>query len=563
MRVFRQFNQLLDKNDKLFLAILFALSLVLSVIETIGVGAIMPFVAFLAEPNIITQNSYSACFYELFGFSSPNSFVAAFGVAILLFYLFRGLFSLFYSYLLNHFCFGRYHIFANKLFSKYLLMPYKNYTQKNSATLSKTITNEALHLSNALQAALMMVVEVFTTVLIYIVLLIIDHQMTLILSAVLGAMVLLIMRILKRFTKKEGEKRAVAMEHFFRILGESFGSFKLLKLSPNSIKASSKLTAATKQLAHANTVKFTLDMVPRNVLEMMGFGVLIGIVLYLIWAFENIALIIPTISMYALALYRVLPAANRILANYNALVFYTPSVDIVATELGIMSEKIGFNEVDFNKNIELKGVSFEYESGKPVLNSINLTIKKGDKIAITGPSGSGKTTLIDLIIGLHEPKEGEILVDDEILNSDKLASWRAKIGYIPQNIYLFDGTICDNVAFGYEVDEKRIIECLKRAKIWEFIKDKNGLDTKVGEGGVQLSGGQKQRIGIARALYNEPEILVLDEATSALDSEIESEIMSEIYSIAKDKTLIIIAHRLSTIEHCDRVIKIKDGAILG
>jgi ABC-type multidrug transport system fused ATPase/permease subunit len=195
------------------------------------------------------------------------------------------------------------------------------------------------------------------------------------------------------------------------------------------------------------------------------------------------------------------------------------------------------------------------------LNSINLTINKGDKIAFVGKSGSGKSTLVDLIIGLYQPSQGELCIDGVPINKSNLQNWRSQIGYIPQQVYLFDGTIAENVCFGRKIDQSLLEKTLKQANIFNFLQGKQGVKTIVGEGGIQLSGGQKQRIAIARALYGQPEILVLDEATSALDDKTEKKIMHEIYQISQNKTLIIIAHRLSTIKRCDVVYEIKNKTI--
>jgi ABC-type multidrug transport system fused ATPase/permease subunit len=190
-------------------------------------------------------------------------------------------------------------------------------------------------------------------------------------------------------------------------------------------------------------------------------------------------------------------------------------------------------------------------------------VQKGEKVAVTGESGSGKSTLIDVLIGVHNPENDVLYVDDVAVTNANIQSWRNKIGYIPQSIYLFDGTVGENVSFGSVANKDRIIEALKMANIWNFLQERGGIDTKVGEGGIQLSGGQKQRIGIARALYTDPDVLVLDEATSSLDSETEARIMDEIYSLSADKTLIVIAHRLSTVERCGRWIELEDGRLTG
>ncbi|MDE7448505.1 MAG: ATP-binding cassette domain-containing protein, partial [Helicobacter sp.] len=179
-----------------------------------------------------------------------------------------------------------------------------------------------------------------------------------------------------------------------------------------------------------------------------------------------------------------------------------------------------------------------------------------------GESGGGKSTLVDLIIGLYRPNAGEVCVDNVPLTLDNIKSWRAKVGYIPQNVYLFDGSVADNIVFGRDYDEERLVSVLRQAGMLEILQQKEGLATQVGEGGNLFSGGQKQRIAIARALYGNPEILVLDEATSALDMQTEAMIMDSIYAASEQKTLLIIAHRLSTIEHCESVYRLKAGEII-
>ena len=330
----------------------------------------------------------------------------------------------------------------------------------------------------------------------------------------------------------------------------------MIKLIQNEEKLYNEFSNASYGYARANIINATLNQLPKLSLETIGFGVLVGIVVYVLFKYKDASFVLPIVSMYALALYRILPALNRILSGYNIILFFSKSLDIMYRELNYILPKEGMDLINFNEKIELKNIYFEYTKNKKVLENISLIINKGDKIAFIGESGSGKSTLVDLIIGLYKPLKGEIFVDGEKLTISNIKSYRSKVGYIPQSIYLFDGTVGENVAFGYEYDKEKIIEVLKKANIYDFLSSKEGVDTLVGDGGIQLSGGQKQRIGIARALYSDPEILVLDEATSALDSETEAKIMDEIYKVGSDKTLLIIAHRLSTIEKCNKVIKL-------
>lgn len=224
------------------------------------------------------------------------------------------------------------------------------------------------------------------------------------------------------------------------------------------------------------------------------------------------------------------------------------------------------SDIDFQKDISVENLIFSYpKSDKPVLNEINLQIPKNTSVAFIGPSGSGKTTLADLILGVLDPQAGKILVDGEDIQSGMI-SWHKKLGYIPQSIYIMDDTLRNNVAFGIsekEIDDTKIWKALEEAQLKEFVETlEDGLNTNIGEGGMRLSGGQRQRIGIARVLYNDPQILILDEATSALDIETESAVMEAIENFNGNKTMIIIAHRLSTVKNCDIVYKVDNHNVV-
>ncbi|QPI05819.1 ABC transporter ATP-binding protein/permease [Campylobacter concisus] len=550
------------RQEKKNFIILIFMSIFLSIIETVGISAIMPFITLASDPSKIVSNKYSKMVYDFFEFSTTTNFMIFFGLFLISFYIFRAIYSIFYNYILNKFAFGRFHAFAFRLFKNYTNLPYKRFVKRNSAELIKTIVNEASNLSFYMQSLLLMFSEFFTVVLLYALLLLMDWKMTLVLTILLGAKVLFLLFFLKKRIEKEGTRRSTMQSKFYKILNETFGNFKIIKLIQNEEKLYSEFLSTSHGYAKANIVSNTLNQLPRLSLETIGFSVLIGIVVYVLFKYNDASFVLPIISMYALALYRILPALNRILSNYNALLFLSSSLDIVYSDLSYTPQTEGKDFIDFKNKIELTNVSFEYNKNKKVLENINIIINKGDKVAFVGESGSGKSTLVDLIIGLYKPLSGEIVIDDKKLTTDNVKSYRSKVGYIPQSIYLFDGTVGENVAFGYEYNKEKIIEVLKKANIYDFLSSKEGIDTLVGDGGIQLSGGQKQRIGIARALYSDPEILVLDEATSALDNETEAKIMDEIYETSQDKTLLIIAHRLSTIERCDRKIMLSNGKII-
>lgn len=537
------------------------MSVFLSLIETIGITAIMPFITLAADPEKIFNNVYSDQTYKLLDFQNTNSFIIAFGFCLIIFYIFRAIYSVVYATVTSYFTYTRYRDFSFRLFNNYLSLPYKDYVTKNSSILTQSITNEASNLTAFIQSFLLLFAELFTVIFLYIFLLYANFKMTIVLSVLLLIKVFFLTKSISKFVKKQGEKKTKLQTIFFKTLSETFGNFKLIKLRSDNTALLKDFDNVLKELTKTYTRYTTLQQLPKSMLETLGFILLISIILYVVFKDNNPAYILPVISMYALALYRMLPALNRIIGYYSNMIFYSNSLDLVHSELTYSLPVEGSEMIYFENKIELQNITFEYNSEKPIFKDLNLTIYKNDKIAFIGESGSGKSTLVDIIIGIYKPQHGKVLIDGQELTDECVKSWRTKIGYIPQSIYLFDGSVADNVVFGSEYNEEKLIDVLKKANIYSFLQEKEGIETMVGEGGVQLSGGQKQRIGIARALYIEPEILVLDEATSALDNEVESKIMDEIYDIAEDKTLVIIAHRLSTIERCEKQIKIINGQL--
>lgn len=562
IKTISKLRSLLTQRDKQFLLGLFLFSIVISVIETAGISVIMPFIAVATDFDLIQTNEYYSKVYNMFGFDNDVKFVIAFGVVLIFFYIFRSMINLLYFHMLTRFTQTRYYLLAYRLFENYMGLPYKDFIGRNSSTMTKSIISEASNLTNLISAVLLMMSEVFIIIFIYSMMLYVNYKITFLLTVVLVLNAVLMIKTVSVKIKKAGAIRAQMQKRFFEIINRSFGNFKLIKLQSNDKEILKDFGDASFKFAQANITNTTLGHVPRLFLEAVGFGIIVFIITYLVWKYQHdISGVLGIISMFVLALYRLLPSVNRIMSSYNQILFNYRSLDIVHNDLMYDSEDLGEEKVSFKKEIHIKDLSFEYEENKPVLKDINLTIKKGAKIAFIGESGSGKSTLVDIIIGLYKPKYGKITIDNILVNDLNIKSLRSTVGYIPQSVYLFDGTVGENVAFGSDYDENRVDEALKKAKIYDFLNTKEGQATLVGEGGVMLSGGQKQRIAIARALYTDPEILVLDEATSALDDATEKEIMDEIYSISDDKTLLIIAHRLSTIDRCELVYRLNNGEI--
>lgn len=549
-------RSLLTRRDKIILLGLFFATIAYSVIETFSVSIIMPFISFASNPNLITSHSISHGIYTFFGFKDTFEFMIAFSVALIVFYIFRMLYAIAFTYAQNRFAYKKFHFFAYRLFSKAVEINYDDFVKRKLDRVRANIAQESSRASMYVQSLLQMFGEFFTIGILYVLLLITSWKMTLALTIIVGLQVFLVIKILGKKIEIMGQVRSAMNTRFNEIISKTFGNFKIIKLKGNQKQVFEEFEEASMKRTNAEILTQTILTTPRFLLESLGFSILIGCVAYILVAYRDVDAVLPIISMYALALYRILPAVSRILSTYNLMGYCAHSVALVYEDLLYHTDYEDNEPCAFEKSIELKGVTFGYEPNKAILRDFSLTIHKGDKIAFCGESGAGKSTLVDLIIGIYKPQQGVIYIDGKELNNHNLRSWRKKIGYIPQTIYLFDGSVAENVAFGSEMNEDRVIEACKKANIYEFLQEHGGIYTRVGEGGLLLSGGQKQRIGIARAIYDNPEILVLDEATSALDTATEEKIMDEIYDVAQNKTLLVIAHRLNTIERCERRVEI-------
>jgi len=557
----KKLNEILSKRDKLFLYALFLFSLLIALIETIGVSIIMPYISLANDLTQIEQNVYYTYVYDYFRFNDPIRFVIIFGVFIVFFYILRAIINASYMYYIMRFTFSRYDIIVNKLFKNYLKMPYKDFVKSNTSVLTKTIINEASYITELFKATLLFASETLVFVFIYSILLYVDYEVILGITILIGVIGLFVFTTISKITKKKGKEREIHQKHFYEILNKNFNNIKMLKLQSLEC-ALSDFSKASKLYTGTVMIRSTIQHFPRLIFEAIGFSIVSLMIIFFLYRYNtDISSHYATLTVFILGLYRLLPSITRIFLNFNSILFYYKSLDLIHSDFNLKQEELGNSVVGFSNTIRLNNIAFSYKEDHKLINNLSLEILKNEKVAFIGESGSGKSTLIDIIMGLHQTTEGSIYIDNTELNDNNLNSWREHFGYIPQSVYLFDGTVAENIAFGLDIDENKVIEVLNKANIWKMLEQKDGLYTKVGEGGVMLSGGQKQRIAIARALYKNPDILVLDEATSALDDETENKIMNEIYDLAENKTLIIIAHRLSTIRRCEKVYEMRNGQL--
>jgi len=554
------------RNDKKLVSWILFLTLLKTAVETVGISLMMPFIQISMNFDEIHENKYYEMVYSFLDINLEQNFVLLFGAFLLVFFLLRSFYTIFYTYTLSKFTKRFYLLVVEKLYHSYLGLSYRDFIDRNSSRMKQVVTQEAQNSEAFVSTLITTFSDLLTIIVVYIVLLYIDWKITIVFTLVLVINVVLLKRTITPRIKKKGAEKTELHRSMYKTLDETFGNFKMIKLRSSEESTEKVFGTLMQRLVRLAITNGVLIILPRLFLEFISFGLIISIIMYWIMEYnENVSRFLGILTVFFFAIYRLMPSINRVFQSYNNLNFLKKSLEIVSEHILERKEDFGDEKVSLTSEIVLNNLNFEYIQDKPILKDINLTIHKGENVAFVGPSGSGKSTIVDIIIGLYNPTSGSIEISGQTLDESNKRSWRKQVGYIPQDIFLLDATVSENVAMEPldELDEERVIEVLKEAYLYDFlVEHQEGLATIVGDKGVKLSGGQKQRIAIARALYHDPEILVLDEATSALDTATEIEIMKNIYEAGADKTLLMIAHRLSTIENCDTIYTLEHGKII-
>jgi ABC-type multidrug transport system fused ATPase/permease subunit len=527
----------------------------------LGVASIMPLIAMITSPDYVFSNEKVLWFYKVFNFDDERKFAVIFTLILFIFQTIRALFGIFFSYALNKKSFSIYNSVATRLLKIYLRQDYIKFTNRNSADFIKAITEDAQNITSIIQALLRIIAEAFVLLFVYLMLIIFNLSITLLVTLILGIVVTLITKKITPKIKIEGHKKNDIRLDIFKLLNKAFSNFKTIRIMRVEDVIFKDFGILSRGFSRVGVTASVYSQLPKIIMEYIGYVIIFSIIIFSLMYEGTFSMSAALISVFAVSLHRMLPAVTKIVNDLNLILFMGKSVDIVNAELKIESASVEPGVISFNKSIVLDGVSFSYNSSNEIIKDFNLVIRKGEKVAIIGESGIGKSTIADLIVGLIGPASGKVKVDNVVLDEKMKSDWNKRIGYISQNIYLFDGTVAENVSFGRVYSEGKVMEALRKAKILDFVMAEGGLQNIVGEGGIRLSGGQRQRIGIARVLYSDIELLILDEATSALDAATELEIMREIYSLVDSMhlTMIIITHRLSIISGCDKIINLSDS----
>ncbi len=572
MKTVNMLRYIFDKKQKItVLKILFQI-IIGTILELVGVTAVLPFIEVAMDADKIHINKAIELLYDFFRFESIQDYLAFMAILLILIYILKNFFLVYLNYNIYRFNYDNQRLVAKKLLDTYLKEPYIFFLNHNSADLVRNIKEDTIGLFDTIIASMQLLAEGMVTLVLFLYLLYKDKTITLTVGVVLILFVFFVMKKIKHNVEMCGSNVRLSKGGMTKWILQTFGGIKETLILGRTDFFEKKVDEQYCLYSNSQKKYQVLSYIPKPLLETICVGTILFAIIIKLQMGVSPDYFVSTVAIFAVAAFRLLPAFNRITIYINRIHFGKPSLIAVYDDLRdienhvTIEEKRGDNRTKFEESIEIIGVDYKYpDSNSYVLKDIGLKILKNKSVAFIGASGAGKTTLADVILGLLDPQSGDILVDGvSVLNS--IENWRMCLGYIPQTIFLLDDTIKANIAYGLEensVDETKLKKAIEDAQLKEFIDSlEDGLNTVIGERGVRLSGGQRQRIGIARALYNDPEVLILDEATSALDNDTESAVMEAIDSLSGRKTLIIIAHRLSTIKNCDYVYEITPNGII-
>jgi HlyD family secretion protein len=581
LRLAKELFALLTKDQRRRYLSLQVMMVFMAFMELLGVASIGPFMALVADMQLLETNEFLNSIYVASGVSTHTDFLFITGLVVLLMLGLASILSMITTWRLSLFAFSVGTEISDRLYHYYLRKDWLFHASGSSAQLTKQIATESLRVTNFIilpfiQMNARLVLAVFISVSIFI-----YNPLIATIGVVLFASgYVIIYRVIRKRIALYGKHVSITSTDRFRLMNEGFGGIKDVLLYDRRHDFVHQFKTSGKLFARAQGTNTALSQAPRYLMELLAFGAMISLVLVLLTTRNgDLSQVLPVLAVYALAGFKLLPALQQIYHSVTTIRGNTAAFDSIKEDLlasltidskqGTTSGTASNQKIDLAKfqNIRLNRVSFTYPNkGMPALDNINIDIPINSTVGFVGESGSGKSTAIDLLLGLISPNTGHLMLDDLVINGKNRQAWQQHIGFVPQSIFLSEGSVAENVAFGLcseDIDLVKVKQAIKLANLESLVDSlSEGLNTRVGERGVQLSGGQRQRIGIARALYNQADILVFDEATSALDGITEKVIMDAIQELSGQKTIVMIAHRLKTVKNCDIIYFMEEGRVI-
>jgi ATP-binding cassette, subfamily B, bacterial PglK len=563
---YRKISGILSSSQKKKYAVQLILTLFGMVLESLGLGLLIPTISLIINPDFLESLSTEYGIHFFNSFSYETSLVIILSIMGSL-YLVKTLYLTYVIDRQNKFLFGLNAFISKLLYSKYLKQSYTFFLETNTAEVTKNIMVEVQLLTKYFIALMHLFNESLLLLTVFLTLILIEPIGVL----SIGALFLLFGYFYFRLTNKRiflyGEKRKEFDGKISKLILEGYGGSKEIKLLGRENYFIYYFNELNDQKKIISANQTTLTQLPRLYVELLAFLSVIGLVGVMLFQDQPTAQIISKVGVFVVAIFRVIPSYSKITVALQNIKYNSVALDVIHQKFQKLTieEKTDEYQIEFNDQIEFDTVYFQYATSEnEVLKNLNFKINKGETVGFIGSSGAGKSTVIDLLNGLLVPSRGEIKVDGISIRKC-LKTWQGKIGYVPQQNFLTDASIASNIAFGLpieKINQQKLSQAIKKAELESFIDSlPQGVETTVGERGLQISGGQMQRIGIARALYNDPEVLIFDEATSALDEKTEKNVLSAIRELKKSKTIIVITHRKNALYDCDRVFHIENGKL--
>lgn len=579
IKILKRLNILLDKKQKRKMVLIVFLMLIGGVLESLSISAVIPVMEILINPDAVNTNKYMAWIYNTLHLTSSMQFTLIMLLMLVLAFVLKNLFLFFQNMVQLKFVYTNQFATSRRMMINFMKRPYEYYLGAETAVIQRNITSDVNNMYALILTILQLTSEVVVFACLAAVLLIADAAMVLTISGLLVVVLVVIKVVLKPIMYKAGQDNQDYYSGLFKWIEEAVMGIKEIKVANKEHYFINEYAKCGEGYVGAVQKYNIYNSTPRLLIETICIAGLAGYMSVVLMNGASMEEMVPQLSVFTVAAMRLLPSANRINNYSTSISYFEPFLwnvsehlqteihdDNVVYDENVYRQKKEVEKLPVNKEIELNDITYKYpNTEKLIFNHANLTIPIGSAVGIVGPSGSGKTTMVDVLLGLLQLQTGTIKADGVDVQTN-YEGWLKNVGYIPQTIFMIDDNIRKNVAFGFaddEIDDEKVWAALKEAQLDEFVIGlPEGLDTGIGERGIRISGGQRQRIGIARALFEDPEVLVLDEATSALDGETEAAIMDSINRLHGKKTLIIIAHRLTTIEKCDMVFRVEDGNII-
>lgn len=571
IRELRKIWAIFTPSERRKAAWMLVLVILMAVAETGGVLSIMPFLSVLSRPAVIHENAWLSALYDGLGFRHARDFIMALGLASIGIVLASSTFKTITLHLINRFIHLERHSISARLLSRYLHQPYTFFLARNASVLSRNVLSEVDQLLfNLIQPLSKLIAQGSVLLAMLLLIFIYNPVIAICFVTVVGLLYGTIYGLVRKRLARIGKERQTANGHRFQACREVLDGIKDVKVTHSADAYQEKFHSASRMYSRHLATSNTLAQSPLYMVEAVGYTGLIVLALVLMWRGGDIGHVLPALGLYGFAAYRMLPSAQIMYRGFAQLKFSSAALDTLHQDLDLAEQTRGHAEAALvpERDIHLKHIVYAYPTtpDKRVLNHLELTIEAGSSMGIVGESGAGKSTLMDILLGLLEPQAGTLRVDDEPIAAHNVLSWQKAIGYVPQQIYLADASVTENIAFGVPadaVDMQAVERAARAAQIHDFVVRElaQGYDTPIGDRGIRLSGGQRQRIGIARALYRDPPVLLMDEATSALDTPTEEAVNDAIRQLSGDKTIVVIAHKETSLRGCRRVVTIKDGRV--